>query len=156
MIQQEWKHALDYSMVWLEYRYILSTHLESLTMRVRLVCTRRQPCLKVMSNWGADKVMNKRKIWQNVSEIGYTKLTWEQHRKERLLKSRGGGRQFCWDSFTDTVCRENKLDTDEGRQARAWECARRLECTAKVSMRPSTATQEEAKENRIESVILEN
>ena len=42
-------------------------------MKVKLVCRRKHPCLKVMSNWGADKVMNQRKIWQNESEIGCIK-----------------------------------------------------------------------------------
>jgi len=29
-------------------------------------------------------MLNQRKIWQNESEIGYTQLLGEQHRKERL------------------------------------------------------------------------
>ena len=48
------------------------------------------------SNWGSDKVMNQRKIWQNESEIGYAQHPWEQHRKGKLFKScrgREGGRE---------------------------------------------------------------
>jgi len=36
--------------------------------------------------WGADKVMNHGMICQNESEIEYAKLSWKQHRKEKLLK----------------------------------------------------------------------
>lgn len=49
-----------------------------------------QPCLKVMSNWGGYKVMNQGKIWQNEPEIGYTQLSQEQHRKEKLFLSNAG------------------------------------------------------------------
>ena len=65
---------------------------------------RKQPCLKVTSNWGADKVMNQRKIWQNESEIGYTQLSGEQVGKKGYWRSaqseseRGQFRrvQFSW------------------------------------------------------------
>ena len=43
----------------------LSAHLLSQTMKLKLVCKRKHPCLKVMSNWVADKVMDQRKLWQN-------------------------------------------------------------------------------------------
>ena len=33
------------------------------------------------------KLTSLKKIWQNESEIGYTQLSWEQHRKEKLFKS---------------------------------------------------------------------
>jgi hypothetical protein len=41
------------------------------------------------------------------------------YKKERLLKRASQiwvrGRQFYWDSFTETGCSENKLDTGEDR-----------------------------------------
>jgi hypothetical protein len=52
-------------------------------------------------------------------------------------------RQFYSESFTETGCRENKLDTGENRtRAREWE-ARRLEHITKVSMRSGRAIQSE-------------
>ena len=58
--------------------------------KVKLVCRRKQPCLKVTSDWEADKVMIQRKIWQNESEIGYGQLSQELPRKEKLFKSSTG------------------------------------------------------------------
>jgi hypothetical protein len=60
------------------------------TFKIKLVFRRKQPRLKVISNWGADKVVNQRKIWQNESNIGCVQLSWEQHRKDKLFKSRTG------------------------------------------------------------------
>jgi hypothetical protein len=54
----------------------------SQTRKVKLVCRRKRPCLRVMSNWVSDKVMNQRKIWQNRICPTLTR----RERKKRLLK----------------------------------------------------------------------
>jgi hypothetical protein len=72
----------------------------------------------MMSDLGADKVTNQRKIWQNKSEIGDNKLSWEQTRKEGYLRrlqsesevegrsvsavplSSGNVLKFCWIQFS--------------------------------------------------------
>jgi hypothetical protein len=66
----------------MEYRHILSTHLQPQILRVKLVCARKQQSLKVISNWVADKVMNQRNIWWN--KIG-PRLT-RRKRKGKLLE----------------------------------------------------------------------
>jgi len=62
---------------------------------------------------------------------------------------------FYWDSFTETDCRENKLDTAEDRRSQRVRRAR-LEQTAKVSIKPGRAIQSEAERSQIESVSLED
>jgi hypothetical protein len=54
-------------------------------VKVRLVCRRKQPCLKVTSSDKSEKDLTE---WVRV---GYTQLTQERQRKERLLKGLGGG-----------------------------------------------------------------
>ena len=57
-----------------------------------------------------------------MSQIVNTKLLQEQHRTERLVKNsekeereREKYGSFYQDSFTETGCRENKLDTGESK-----------------------------------------
>ena len=62
---------------------------------------------------------------------------------------------FYWDSFTETGCRENELDTCEDRmnpQSRRSQKIRK-HCQ---SMRPSQAIRSEAKRSQVESICLEN
>lgn len=64
---------------------------------------------------------NQRKLWRNEPKIGYTQLSQEQDRKNRLLKSsREKEGEFLprvdyRDNFTKTGCKKNKLDTGEDR-----------------------------------------
>ena len=44
-------------------------------------------------NWGANKVMNQRKTWQNESEIGYTQLSREAHERKQFKRSPGTERE---------------------------------------------------------------
>ena len=57
--------------------------------------------------------------------------------------------QFYWDSFTETDCRENKLDTGEDNKPENDKGVRRLEHIAKLSMKPSRAIQAEAKRSQL-------
>ena len=136
-----------------EHRHTLNAHLKSLTVKVKLVCRRKQPCLKVMSNWVADKLTNQRKIWQ-------TRLCPTLARREgkgQLVKKQCGERGK---GFTGTgVQRQFAVRTAETQVktewAREWVEARRLQQIAKGSMRPSRAIQSEAKRSQFESVSLE-
>lgn len=115
-------------------------------MKVKFACRRKHPCLKVMSNWVADKVMNQRKIWQNESEIGYAQFLWGNLGKKGLKRAGEGGQ------ITETGYRwrqnkpENKKRPD-----------RRLEQIDRVSLRVNRLRliQSEVKRNQFESVSLE-
>jgi hypothetical protein len=105
------------------------------TFKVKLVCRRKHPCFKVMSNWVADKVMNQRKIWQ--TRICPTLTTRE--RKGKLLEGQcRERRQFYTESCTETSWRENKLDTGEERVS---ERMRRSQNIRTDCQRPSRAIQ---------------
>jgi hypothetical protein len=55
----------------------------------------------------------------------------------------GGGREeTVWESFTETGCRKNKLDTGEDRMRQRMRRSQKIRTDAKVSMRPSRAIQE--------------
>ena len=85
MTQVECRHALDYSVILLEYRCPLNKHLLPLRMKVRSFYRRKQPCLKVTYkfNWGADKV---KILTEWVIDRIHQTLTWTD-RRERLHKS---------------------------------------------------------------------
>ena len=134
-------------------------------MKVKLVCRRKQPYLKLISNWGADKVMNKRKIWQNricptlerrerKAKLlkGETDNTEEESTVQECSRARGdsavqlrgrmeqhreGEGGSVTESFTETDWRENKVKT----QVKTEQASRRLEQIARVSLRPSRAIQ---------------
>ena len=57
----------------------------------------------------------------------------------------GEEKQFYLDSFTETDCIENKLDTGEDRMSQRMRKPRRVEHTANVSLRPSREIQSEAR-----------
>jgi hypothetical protein len=101
-------------------------------LKVKLVCRRKQSCLKMTSNWGAEKVINQRMIWQNESEIGYAN-SGEQHRKEKLLKSSAGrrvgqlgGSAVQW-SYVHLWVHAVQCRSAEAVEARDQEGVRRLE-----------------------------
>jgi hypothetical protein len=88
---------------------------------IRLVCRRKQLCLKVTSNWGerqSDKSENYLKEWVR-DKICPTLM--KTHKIEMLLKrvvEVGGRRQFYWEYFTEIGCRwrqkepENEKDPE--------------------------------------------
>ena len=86
--------------------------------KIKLVCRMEQPRLKVMFNWGADKVTNQRKKWRNESEIGCAKLCWEKHRKEQH-REKQSQRQQC--SGYSGVDLHPWLHAVQGRSAEAVE-----------------------------------
>jgi hypothetical protein len=105
-------------------------------------------------------MVNQRKIWQNESEMGCTGLTQEQHplcEATSVQSDWGSEVVWCgcvckavyWDSFTETDCRENKLDTGEGR------ASQEIRTYCQSYMRPTRAILSEAERNWIESVSLE-
>ena len=116
-------------------------------MKVKLVCRRKHPCLKVMSNWVADKVMNQRKIWQNRIHPTLT----QERGKESYLREwcRGGGRGkragLLGQLYRDRLQRENKLDTGEDRRSQKMRRSQKIR-TDCHSMKPSRAIQERQRE----------
>jgi hypothetical protein len=120
------------------------------------------PCLKSVSNWGADKVMNQRKSWQKESEI--TQLSPGEHRKEKLFESSTGRRVSQWGVSAVSAVQRSWVHawvhTAQGRsaesvEARQWEGARRLEQIARVNLRLNRAIQQEAERSQIETINVE-
>jgi hypothetical protein len=64
--------------------------------------------------------------------------------------------QFYWDSFTETVYRENMLGTGEGRVSQKVRRIQKIRTDCKINMSPGRAIQSEAKGSWIKSVSLEN
>jgi len=59
-----------------------------------------------------------------------------------------------WETFTKTGCRENKLDRQrQNKPIREREGSRRLEQTAKVSMKTSRAIQKMPRETRLDQLV---
>jgi hypothetical protein len=126
-------------------------------MKVKLVCRRKDPCLKVTSNWVADKVTNQRKIWQNRKEkllkgetnstgrecsTGYSRDPGEQcSRVERESRAaqRGGGGGGGGGSFTGRAL-QRQVEKRTSQRTRS----QKVRTDSRVSVRPSRAIQSEA------------
>lgn len=110
-------------------------------MKVKLVCRRKHPCLKVMSNRVADEVTNQRKTWQT----GIFPTLRRTERKKRLLNSKQCREEGSLPGqlYRHRVQRENKPDPGEARTSQRKRGAGRPEHMAHVSMKPTRAIQSE-------------
>ena len=102
-------------------------------MKVKLVCWRKHPSLKIMSSWGADKVMNQEK---DLTEWISDRILPTLLRKERKEKEKEQCR-----GVEAVLLGEFYIDRDKPNAGELW--GRRLH---KVSMRPSRAIQWQVKE----------
>lgn len=68
---------------------------------------------------------------------------------------RGQWRRRKQDSFTETCCRENKLDIDQDRMSQRVRISQMYRQIATGSMSPSTVIQSEAKRSQVESISME-
>jgi hypothetical protein len=124
-------------------------------VKVKLVCERKHPGLKVMSNFVAEKVRGQRKIWQNrvcptltkseregkllkgkTDSAGYSRARGEQCsrvERESGAAQRGRRRQLYWERTSWAQVKTEPTREREG--------ARQLEQIARVSLRPSRAIQ---------------
>jgi hypothetical protein len=117
-------------------------------MKVKLVCRKKHTCWKVTADWGANKVVNQRKIWQ--TRICPTLTIREGKLHKAAMQRMGGGREegregegegrgSYKENFTETGWR----DTSEDRANPEW--GARFEHIAKVSIKTSKAIWSEAK-----------
>lgn len=80
----------------------------------------------------------------------YAQLSGEE---KSYLRGQWRGRKQ--DSFTDTGCRENKLDIDQYRMSQRVRRSQMNRQIATGSMSPSIVIQSEAKRSQVESISME-
>lgn len=105
-----WSHPGPSRSVWSEWNEdTLLAH----TFKVKLIYRRKQSRVKVMSNWGSDKVTSQRKM--NASQTGCIQLSREQLRKGNLLKNRA---EKEWESLVPLKVRTVQCSSAKAVEAR--------------------------------------